>query len=138
MYGGAAVLMTPQSRGTVKIASSNPFDKPLIDLGFLTHPFDILALKEGVRTMKRFYAHSAWSNFTATNVSPDPDAMGEGEWEGFTRSVGGSTLHAVGTCSMSKKGASTGVVDPNLKVKGLKGLRIVDGSVIVSTTHRPV
>src|SRR5690242_4762917 len=103
--------MTPQSRGTVKIASSNPFDKPLIDLGFLTHPFDIAALKEGIRIMKRFYSHSAWSNFTATNVGPDPDAMAEGEWEAFTRSVSATTLHAVGTCSMSKKGASNGVVD---------------------------
>ncbi|TEB22821.1 alcohol oxidase [Coprinellus micaceus] len=109
MYGGAAVLMTPQSRGTVKIASSNPFDKPLIDLGFLTHPFDILALKDGVRTMKRFFAHPAWANYIATNISPDPDAMGEGEWEGLTRS----------------KGAANGAVYPNLKVKGLKGLRIL-------------
>lgn len=86
--------------------------------------------------MKRFYSHPVWANYTTTPASPigpDPDAMAEGEWEAFTQSVATSTMHAVGTCAMSKRGASTGVVDPNLKVKGLKGLRIVDGSVIVGT-----
>ncbi|KAJ3536614.1 hypothetical protein NMY22_g5955 [Coprinellus aureogranulatus] len=139
-FGGAAVLLTPKSHGTVKIASSNPFDKPLIDLAFLSHPFDIAALKEGVRAMKRFYSHPVWANYTTTPaapIGPDPDSMPEADWVAFTQSVATSTMHAVGTCAMSKRGARDGVVDPNLKVKGVKGLRIVDGSVVpfVPTGH---
>ncbi|KAJ2922176.1 hypothetical protein H1R20_g14910, partial [Candolleomyces eurysporus] len=114
LFGGAVVLMTPYSRGSVKLASKNPFDAPLIDVGFLTHEFDIAALREGVRIMKRFYSSPLFADYIAK----------------FTKSVAVSTLHGVGTAAMSAKGARTGVVDPDLTVKGVKGLRIVDASVI--------
>ncbi|KAF6746247.1 aryl-alcohol oxidase [Ephemerocybe angulata] len=136
LYGGAAVLLTPQSRGSVTLASSDPFTAPLINLNFLTHPFDFAALKEGVRAMKRFYASPVFSSYIATPIGPDPDA-GDAAFEDFTRNVGITTLHAVGTAAMSAKGAKGGVVDPDLKVKGLKGLSIADASVIpyVPTGH---
>ncbi|RXW22016.1 hypothetical protein EST38_g3832 [Candolleomyces aberdarensis] len=130
LFGGAVVLMTPHSRGSVKLASKNPFDAPLIDVGFLTHEFDIAALREGVRIMKRFYSSTLFADYIASPVAPDPDVLGDEAWAEFTKSVAVSTLHGVGTAAMSAKGARTGVVDPDLTVKGVKGLRIVDASVI--------
>ncbi|KAJ2921547.1 hypothetical protein H1R20_g15551, partial [Candolleomyces eurysporus] len=121
LFGGAVVLMTPYSRGSVKLASKNPFDAPLIDVGFLTHEFDIAALREGVRIMKRFYSSPLFADYIASPVAPDPDVLGDEAWAEFTKSVAVSTLHGVGTAAMSAKGARTGVVDPDLTVKGVKG-----------------
>lgn len=136
-FGGAAVLMTPMSRGSVKIGSTNPFDQPLIDVGFLTHPFDLMALTEAIRQLKRFYANPAFSSFIASPIGPDPDAMPEADYAAFVKAVTISTLHGVGTSSMSRKGSRNGVVDPDLSVKGVKGLSIADASVIpfVPTGH---
>lgn len=126
--------MTPMSRGSVKIGSNNPFDSPLIDVGFLTHPFDLACLKEGIRALKRFYANSAFSSFIATPLGPDPDLMPEADYDAFTKAVTMSTLHGVGTASMSAVNAPNGVVNPDLKVKGVNGLSIADASVIVSVS----
>ncbi|KAF5318275.1 hypothetical protein D9611_014701 [Ephemerocybe angulata] len=128
-FGGAASLLTPHSRGSVTLASSNPFTDPLIDTNYLTHPFDIEVLKEAIRTMKRFYSSPGFSSYIVTPIAPDPDA-GEAEFEAYTRNSGVTALHAVGTASMSATGAKEGVVDPDLKVKGVKGLSIADASVI--------
>lgn len=131
MYGGAAVLMTPKSRGTVKLASANAFDAPLIDLGFFTHPFDLAAAKEGIRALYRFYDNPIFDGLKGTPMGPNPDTEAEA-WLNWTLQSSSTTLHAVGTASMSRKGAQEGVVDPDLSVKGVKGLSIADASVMVS------
>ena len=122
--------MSPRSLyiagGSIKLASNNPFDAPLIDPNYFSHPFDIEALAEGVRIAQRWYSGPVWDDqFKITGYfGPDPNNA---------TALKDSTvvwLHPVGTASMS---ARDGVVDKNLKVKGLDGLRIVDASVIVST-----
>ncbi|KIM39564.1 GMC oxidoreductase [Hebeloma cylindrosporum] len=123
------VLITPTSRGSVSINSSNPFDAPLIDPNFLATDFDIFALREAVKSARRFVDAPAWNGyttgrFTATNATTDD------EIEAFIRSTAGTLFHPMGTASMSPKGASWGVVDPDLRVKGVVGLRIVDNSVV--------
>ncbi|RXW18207.1 hypothetical protein EST38_g7641 [Candolleomyces aberdarensis] len=130
-------LLTPKSRGSVKIASNNPFDKPLIDLGYLTHPFDLLAFKEGARIAKRWYEGSAYEGYITGFLGPDPDTLPEKEFDDALKAGAGTWWHPVGTASISPKGAKHGVLDPELKVKGLKGLRVVDASAIpyVPTAH---
>ncbi|KAJ2935555.1 hypothetical protein H1R20_g1540, partial [Candolleomyces eurysporus] len=130
-------LMTPKSRGTVKIASNNPLDKPLVDLGYLTHPFDLLALKEGARITKRWFEGSAYEGFITGFLGPDPDTLPEREFNNALKAGAGTWWHPVGTASISPKGAKHGVLDPELKVKGVKGLRVVDASAIpyVPTAH---
>ncbi|KAJ2935554.1 hypothetical protein H1R20_g1538, partial [Candolleomyces eurysporus] len=133
----AVGLLTPQSRGTVKIASNNPLDKPLIDLGYLTHPFDLLAIKEGARIAKRWCEGSAYEGYITGFLGPDPDTLPEKEFDNALRSGAQTWWHPVGTASISPKGAKHGVLDPELKVKGVKGLRVVDASAIpyVPTAH---
>lgn len=135
--GASLCLLTPHSRGSVKIRSSDPFDKPAIDLGLLTHPFDIAALKEGVRIMKRFYSGPAWDGYITGFVGPDPDTLSDVDFERAIRGSAFTFLHPVGTASMSSKRSRRGVVDPELRVKGAHGLRIVDASVFpyVLTAH---
>ncbi|RXW13839.1 hypothetical protein EST38_g12015 [Candolleomyces aberdarensis] len=130
-------LLTPKSRGTVKIASNNPLDKPLIDTGYLTHPFDLLAFKEGARIAKRWYEGPAYEGYITGFLGPDPDTLSEREFDNALKAGASTWWHPVGTASISPKGAKHGVLDPELKVKGVKGLRVVDASAIpyVPTAH---
>ncbi|RXW16744.1 hypothetical protein EST38_g9111 [Candolleomyces aberdarensis] len=135
----SVVLLTPYSRGTVKLASSNPFDDPLIDPGYLSHPFDIQALKEGIRVTKRWFDSPAWDGLITGFLGPDPDnaTLSETVFQNALKESVGSFLHPVGTAAMSASSSAAGVVDHELKVKGVHGLRVVDASAIpyVPTAH---
>ncbi|RXW16745.1 hypothetical protein EST38_g9110 [Candolleomyces aberdarensis] len=134
-----AVLLTPHSRGTVKLASSNPFDDPLIDPGYLSHPFDIQALTEGIRITKRWFDSPAWDGLITGFLGPDPDnaTWSETAFQNALKESVGTFLHPVGTAAMSASSSAAGVVDHELKVKGVHGLRVVDASAIpyVPTAH---
>ncbi|KAG2022259.1 aryl-alcohol oxidase [Coprinopsis cinerea AmutBmut pab1-1] len=140
-FTSRCILLTPYSRGSVKLRSSNPFDAPLVDTGFLTHPFDIEALIEGIRLAKRWYEGPAWQGYVTEFLGPDPDRLTPSELESQIRDGVATYWHAVGTTAMSPKGATNrGVVDSDLKVKGVKGVRIVDAGVIpyVPSVHTQV
>jgi choline dehydrogenase len=107
-------------------------DKPLVDVGYLTHPFDLLAVKEGVRMIKRWFEGPAYEGYITGYLGPDPDTLPEKEFYDAVKEIVGTFWHPVGTATISPKGAKHGVLDPDLKVKGVKGLRVVDGSAIVS------
>jgi len=133
------VLLTPKSKGSIKLRSNNPFDDPLIDLGYLTDDdgFDFEAFKEGVRIAKKLYSGAGWSGYVSSYLGPDPDVLSDAEFKKAIVDIVGTFWHPVGTAAMSRADAKEGVVDPDLRVKGVKGLRIVDASVIpyVPTAH---
>lgn len=124
----------------MKINSTDPLAPPLIDLAFLTHPFDRAALIEGIRQTKRFYSGLAWDGYLTAFQGPDPDADAspEGQEEFWNRIKAdmNSFFHPCGTAAISPKDSGTGkgegVVDNVLKVKTVKGLRVADAAVIVS------
>ncbi|EAU90676.2 aryl-alcohol oxidase [Coprinopsis cinerea okayama7 len=126
------LLNTPQSRGTVKLGSSDPLDPPVIDYGFLSHPFDREALKEGIRLAKKFFSGPVCDGYITSFLGPDPDMLSEVEFDAVVRDNLSGFSHAVGTSAMTRKGDKRGVVNPDLKVKGVKLLRIVDGSVVIT------
>ncbi|TFK19463.1 aryl-alcohol oxidase [Coprinopsis marcescibilis] len=135
--GVGVIPLNPKSRGTLKLRSDNPFDAPIIDPEYLSHPYDLELFIEGARIAKRFYSAPIWDGFLLTPISPDPDTTPVAEFEAFLRSNIISTAHPVGTVAMSAKGAKTGVLDPDLRVKGVKGLRVADASVFphITTGH---
>ena len=127
------LFLTRLTGGSVKIGSNNPFDPPLIDPSWLTHPFDIEALRHGIRSAKRFHTSPpAFAGLVGPNLIPDPDTLPDEEFVKVAKAQIMNFGHPVGTAAMSKKGAKDGVVDPDLKVKGVSGLRVVDASVMVS------
>ncbi|TEB33980.1 aryl-alcohol oxidase [Coprinellus micaceus] len=132
--GAAIILLTPKSRGTVALASSDPFARPLIDLGYLTHPFDLEAIREGARLLQRFFSSPAWAGYVLAPITPDPETPAFDE---SIRAGISTTFHPTGTTAMSRRGAKTGVLDPDLKVKGVKGLRVADAGSIpfIPTGH---
>ncbi|KAF8962140.1 aryl-alcohol oxidase [Flammula alnicola] len=125
-----AVLISPTSRGTVKLRSSNPLDKPLIDPKYLTTDFDIFTMREAVKAILRFVGAPAWSDYV---IGPFGDSFSaakeDASIEAYVRGLTTTIFHPVGTASMSPTQAKSGVVNPDLKVKGADGLRIVDASV---------
>ncbi|PPQ88178.1 hypothetical protein CVT25_005143 [Psilocybe cyanescens] len=124
------MLTSPNSRGTIKLASANPLDDPIIDPRFLTDDFDIVAMRESVKAVLRFAAAPAWSDWIAGRFGQAfQNATDDKSIDAYVRNLTISDMHPVGTAAMSKKGALSGVVDPNLMVKGTDGLRIVDASV---------
>jgi len=124
------VLVQPASSGTITIGSSSPFDQPLINPAYFSAPVDMELLIEGIRTAKRFFSGPTWAEVLGAPLFPDPDVLPRAEFEAITKPSVFSGIHGIGTAAMSKKGGKKGVVDPDLKVKGLKGLRIVDASAI--------
>ncbi|KAF9482968.1 aryl-alcohol-oxidase from pleurotus Eryingii [Pholiota conissans] len=124
-------ILIIRTGGTVKLASNNPFDKPLIDPQFLMTDFDIFTMREAVKAVLRFFGYAAWSDYI---IGPFGDlfaaAKDDASIDAYVRGVCTSILHGVGTASMAPVNAKFGVVDPNLKVKGVDGLRVVDASVL--------
>ncbi|PPR03999.1 hypothetical protein CVT24_010492 [Panaeolus cyanescens] len=124
-----AALISPTSRGFVKLASSDPFAKPIIDPKLVTTPFDKFAMREAVRAVKRFVGASAWDDYIIGpygSLAADDDAG----IDAHVRQWSSTVFHPVGTAAMSPANAQWGVVDPNLKLKGAHGVRIADASVL--------
>ncbi|KAJ3552193.1 hypothetical protein NP233_g12938 [Leucocoprinus birnbaumii] len=128
-----AVVVSPASRGSIMINSSNPLAHPVINPGFLTEDFDFEVMKYAVHSAQRFVAGPAWSDYILgpypgsdnTTMAGTEEQLGQ-----YVRQNTGTIWHPTATASMSPVGADWGVVDPDLLVKGVSGLRIVDMSVL--------
>ncbi|KAJ6590378.1 aryl-alcohol-oxidase from pleurotus Eryingii [Mycena sp. CBHHK59/15] len=132
-------MVSPVSRGSVTLSSSDPFAPPLIDPGLLTSDFDVIALSEGVKLAQRFVSAPVWRNYLGA-PTVDLAGMSPAELEANLRNNVMSGSHIVGTAGMSPRAARYGVVDPDLKVKGVVGLSVIDASVlpIVPGAHTQV
>ncbi|KAJ6588451.1 hypothetical protein B0H19DRAFT_207092, partial [Mycena capillaripes] len=125
-----ATLLTPTSRGSVRLQSNDPFAPPLIDVASLTTDFDIFGLREAVKMTHRFLNATAWKGYILSPLNNLSIGATDNEIETYLRANAAPNGHVVATASMSARGAKYGVVDPDLTVKGVKGLRVVDASVL--------
>ncbi|KAG2001997.1 aryl-alcohol oxidase, variant 2 [Coprinopsis cinerea AmutBmut pab1-1] len=130
------IAIQTTSRGSVKLRSADPFDPPLIDSAVYASNFDFLTMKEGIKAAQRFFSAPTWSEWNLTVSPPLPPLSDEEAWnaqvDSILRLTTANAGHNGGTCAMSPRGAKWGVVDPDLKVKKVEGLRVVDSSVTVS------
>jgi choline dehydrogenase-like flavoprotein len=121
-------VLRPKSRGSVKLASANPADSPLIDPGFMTHPDDMELLVKGVKRMRAIMEAPALSAYRGRELAMSANAKSDEEIKHFIRQTSDTIYHPVGSCKMGTD--SLAVVDPELKVRGLQGLRVIDASVM--------
>jgi len=127
-YGILNVLLHPKSRGSVRLASADPRSAPLIDPKFFADERDFEPLLAGIALSRRLFASKAFTRMEAWEIVPGPDAITPDELRAAIRQTAVTVHHPVGTCAMGRgKGA---VVDPQLSVHGLHGLRVIDASVM--------
>ncbi|KAI0675774.1 aryl-alcohol-oxidase from pleurotus Eryingii [Trametes maxima] len=124
-----AALVSPTSRGSVTLSSNDPFTQPLINPNFLSTAFDVAALRYAVRSVQRFVSASAWKGFITGPTLGFEDVHTDDEVDAWARQKAFTVWHPVGTARMAGCEAAEGVVNPDLTVKGVKGLRVVDASV---------
>ncbi|RDB26641.1 Pyranose dehydrogenase 3 [Hypsizygus marmoreus] len=136
------VVVTPAARGSVSLKSTDPLDPPLIDLAFLESEFDVFVMRESIKSARRFLSAPAWKDYVIGPADAFANATTDELLDQYIRNNTISVSHPVGTAAMSAKTASYGVVNPDLRVKGISGLRIVDASVmpfiICGHTQAPV
>jgi choline dehydrogenase len=128
----AAVLLQPRSRGEVRLASSDPLAPPAIDPRYLTDPdgLDARTLREGVRLARRVLAAAPLARHVTGELLPGEAAADDDAIDAHLRARSQTLYHPVGTCPMGEDDAA--VVTPDLRLRGLDGLRVVDASVIPS------
>jgi choline dehydrogenase len=122
----------PESRGRVDIASTDPNVDPIISPNYLTTPLDQMTLVEGVKILREIYRQPAFENLWSDEVIPGSDVSSDADILASARSMGGTVFHCVGTCRMGND--RDAVVGPDLKVRGIDGLRVVDASVMPEIT----
>jgi choline dehydrogenase-like flavoprotein len=132
--------LQPKSRGTLKLASSDPLADPLIDPAFLAEPEDIETLVAGVKLTQRLMnAPSLRAHWTRA-LFGSAEAKSDDEIHAFLRRRVDTVYHPVGTCAMGP-GPKTAVVDASLRVHGAEALRVVDASimpeVVAGNTNAP-
>ncbi len=125
-----AVLQQPRSQGAVTLRSADPLEAPRIDPAYLSDPGgrDLRLLVEGLKLAREVLRARALAPFVGTPMLPRELALGEAELAAHVRDRGETLYHPVGTCKMGVDALA--VVDPELRVRGVEGLRVVDASVL--------
>ncbi len=127
------VLVAPKSRGELTLTSADPTAKPSIVGNHLTEQADVDALVWGIKTAREFAASAPLAAATGREIHPGPAATDDAALAADARRRVELIYHPVGTCRM---GADEGsVVDPELRVRGVDGLRVVDASVMPTITR---
>ena len=122
-----AGLVAPKSRGELRLKSSNPADRPIVDARFLSHPDDVKALAHGIELAREIGNSAAMRDYVKREVAPGQKLTGQ-DMETFVRDGATTYFHQAGTCRMGKDDKA--VVDAKLRVNGIKNLRIADSSVM--------
>lgn len=131
--------LRPKARGTVTLRSADARAAAVVDPNFLGHEYDMKTSIEGVRLSREIFAQSALGKYVRKEHFPGPGVGSHAELENYARQYGRTSYHPVGTCRMG--GDAESVVDPQLRVRGIAGLRICDSSVmpalVSSNTNAP-
>ena len=127
-------LIIPKSVGELWLDPHNPLMPLNINPNYLDHPDDVEVLLRGVRLAQRLISTTAYANLTLTLTALEARSPFEADtddfWRWFIRQVAMTIYHPVGTCKMGREDDPSTVVTSRLKVKGIKGLRVVDASVM--------
>lgn len=139
-YSCHVCLLRPKSRGTLTLASADPLAAPLIDPNFLAERDDVDRLVRGFKLMRGILQQPALAGYRGEELPASAGARSDAQIEAFIRGHADTIYHPVGTCRMGS--GAMDVVDAQLRVHGMQGLRVVDASMMPSivggNTNAPV
>jgi choline dehydrogenase len=127
-----ACYLHPRSRGRVSLVSNQATDKVRIDAGYLNDPdgHDLKMMVECVKASRQIFSQPAFAPYRGEELFPGDQVQDDAEIVDFIKRKAESIYHPVGTCKMGSADDRDAVLDPQLRVRGVEGLRVVDASVI--------
>ena len=126
--------MRSKSRGSITLRSADPHEKPVIRFNYMSHPDDWTEMRAGVRLTREIFAQPAFEPFCGAEIAPGADIISDEDIDAFIREKVESGYHPCGTCKIGDAADDMAVVDSELRVIGVEGLRVVDSSVMPSIT----
>lgn len=122
------VVLHEKSRGWLTLRSANPQDAPRVQLNVFADRSDFETAIRGIRAARKIYSTLPQATFVGRELRPGAELKSDAELEAYIRDVAQVTQHPVGTCSMGA--GPDAVVDPQLRVRGIEGLRVADASIM--------
>jgi choline dehydrogenase len=126
--------MRSKSRGWVRLASADPFEKPRIQFNYLSEPDDWTEMRACVRLTREIFAQRAFDRYRGREIQPGPDVQTDEQIDAFIRAKVESAYHPSCSCKMGRPTDPMAVVDPETRLIGLEGVRVVDSSIMPSVT----
>lgn len=129
-FAARTVLIHPESRGSITLASADPKAAPRIHQNFLGTAEEWRTLRRAVRIARGIAAQPALAPYVEREISPGSGSVSDAEIDGYIRKTAITMHHPVGTCRMGDDADRLAVIDPELGVRGVSGLRVVDAAVM--------
>jgi len=126
--------MRSQSRGWVRLASADPMEKPKVFFNYLSRPEDLEEMRACVRLTREIFAQPAFARYRGREIQPGESVQSDEQIDEFVRQHVESAYHPSCSCRMGSTQDPLSVVDPQARVIGVEGLRVVDSSIMPSIT----
>ena len=127
--------MRSKSRGWVRLKSPDPAEPPLIQFNYMSHAEDWTEMRACVRLTREIFAQAAFDPYRGREIQPGAKCVSDEAIDAFVRERVDSAYHPSCTCKMGSPADPLAVVDPQTRVIGVEGLRVVDSSIMPSITN---
>ncbi|MAU20732.1 MAG: sorbosone dehydrogenase [Martelella sp.] len=125
-----SLLLRPKSRGSVTLSSSDPFADPVVDTQIFSHPDDLRITMAGLRYARTVLAASPMRELIDREIFPGAEVTSDEAIAAHCKRTVKTGYHPVGTCRMGRDGDPDAVLDSRLRVRGTRGLRVIDASLM--------
>jgi choline dehydrogenase len=127
--------MRSKSRGTIRLASNNVKDSPKIRFNYMSHEDDWADFRHGIRLTREIFGQTAFDEFRGQEISPGSHVQTDAQLDDYIREHAESAYHPCGTAKMGAADDKMAVVDPECRVIGVEGLRVIDTSIFPRITN---
>jgi choline dehydrogenase len=121
-------MQRPEARGEITLKSADPLAHPAIQPNYLQNETDLRTLRDGLKILREVFRQKAFDPYRGAEFAPGPEVQTDAQIDAYHRQTGESIYHPVGTCKMGQDDMA--VVDAELRVRGVDGLRVVDASIM--------